>query len=319
MKPLPQLGLRYLDDCIEQLPAFARYAEIMAARLRDHGDVMRWEAAVSELEQLSLHTTNVEYGATVTAAGAISVAQRAQLKTNLQALKPWRKGPFNLYDIQLDTEWRSDWKWQRLRKHLPTLADARILDVGCGNGYYGWRMLEAGAREVLGIDPTLVFLYQHLAASIFLGRERNRVLPLSFEEMTPAESFDVVFSMGVLYHRRDPLAHLKALKQYLTRGGTLVLETLISLDGDIEPTERYAKMRNVHCVPTPERVLSWLHSTGLEIAAPCDITTTSIAEQRATEWMSFESLVNTLDPTDPTRTVEGYPAPVRACFVARLG
>jgi tRNA (mo5U34)-methyltransferase len=47
-----------------------------------------------------------------------------------------------------------------------------------------------------------------------------------------------------------------------------------------------------------------------------DISTTSIEEQRSTEWMKFESLKDFLDPEDPSKTVEGHPAPIRAVFVA---
>ncbi|MEW8068099.1 MAG: DUF1698 domain-containing protein, partial [Candidatus Thiodiazotropha endolucinida] len=44
---------------------------------------------------------------------------------------------------------------------------------------------------------------------------------------------------------------------------------------------------------------------------------TTIEEQRATEWMRFESLADYLDPADRSLTIEGYPAPRRAVFVAR--
>ncbi len=34
-------------------------------------------------------------------------------------------------------------------------------------------------------------------------------------------------------------------------------------------------------------------------------------EQRRTPWMDFESYAEFIDPDDPARTVEGYPAPIR--------
>ena len=325
MKPIPPGGLRYLNECITDAPELEQYLATMTGRLANHGDAPRWEAALGEIRNLGLPVDGIDLGAKVSVSGTISAEQSSALRTSLSALKPWRKGPFQLFDIELDTEWRSDWKWQRLAPHLPDLKNATILDIGCGNGYYGWRMLEAGATQVIGVDPTLLFMYQYLATSSLIappddnpGKEhrRNIVLPLKFEELSNERSFDLVFSMGVLYHRRDPLAHLQALAQQLTPGGCVVLETLVSLEGDITPRDRYAQMRNVHCIPTPERVISWLRAAGLRTDAPCDVTTTTTEEQRTTQWMSFESLSNTLDPADHTRTIEGYPAPVRACFVA---
>lgn len=320
---VPGYGLRYLDQCIEQDSELRQYNQAMRSRLNSHGDVMKWESALDGLAQLNLTAQAIEYGPTVRASGTLSATQTTELTHRLQRLAPWRKGPFELFGVHIDSEWHSDWKWARLAPHLPELRDKRILDVGCGNGYYGWRMLAAGAGQVLGVDPTLLFLYQFLAtARCIQGSDQtspcHRVIPLRFEELKPRPAFDVIFSMGVLYHRRDPQAHLHALTQHLTKGGSLVLETLISRDGDIEPRGRYAQMRNVHCIPCIDRVISWLRDAGLVIDAPCDVTTTTVEEQRATQWMSFESLINTLDPMDPSRTIEGYPAPVRACFVAKL-
>ncbi len=48
-----------------------------------------------------------------------------------------------------------------------------------------------------------------------------------------------------------------------------------------------------------------------------DVSHTTVEEQRSTEWMRFQSLGDFLDPSDPTRTVEGLPAPMRAVIVGR--
>jgi tRNA (mo5U34)-methyltransferase len=145
---------------------------------------------------------------------------------------PWRKGPYSLYGVNIDTEWRSDWKWERVLPHLSDLTGRTILDVGCGSGYHMWRMIGAGAHLAVGIDPTQLFLCQFEAVRKLLGNDqRAHLLPLGIEQLPALNAFDTVFSMGVLYHRRSPLDHLWQLKDQLVDGGELVLETLV-VEGD---------------------------------------------------------------------------------------
>ncbi|MCK5863518.1 MAG: DUF1698 domain-containing protein, partial [Marinobacter adhaerens] len=47
-----------------------------------------------------------------------------------------------------------------------------------------------------------------------------------------------------------------------------------------------------------------------------DVTPTTTDEQRSTDWMRFNSLQDFLDPNDPSKTVEGYPGPLRATVIA---
>ena len=146
-------------------------------------------------------------------------------------------------------------------------------------------------------------------------------LPLALEEL-PAklEGFDTVFSMGVLYHRRSPIDHLLDLKDTLLRGGELVLETLV-VEGDAQqvlvPEDRYAMMRNVWFLPSVPALELWLRRAGFVDVRCVDVSTTSVEEQRATDWMRFQSLPDFLDPADHSRTVEGLPAPTRAVLLAR--
>jgi tRNA (mo5U34)-methyltransferase len=306
---------------LDAIPAWRDPALGLAATLDGrfapgaHGDLARWQQALQALPDLAVDAAT--FGPTVTIAGRSSCADRQALNAALQALHPWRKGPFNLFGIQIDTEWRSDCKWQRVLPHLPSLCGQRILDVGCGNGYFGWRMLEAGAALVVGVDPTLLYCMQHRAVNRYVASLRNWVLPLRFEEM-PAATFDTVFSMGVIYHRRDPMEHVERLYRHAVPGGTLVLESLVVTDGaDLPRPGRYARMRNVWTVPTVSTLTGWLAAAGCVDVRVAEVTPTTSAEQRSTAWMRFESLDEALDPTDPARTVEGHPAPVRAIVLGR--
>lgn len=319
----------------------ARLLPLMQQTLTGHGDALGWEASIAALPRIAnarlLAPTRSAQGACrpIGLQGALADGNPSALEAALRGLHPWRKGPWEVAGLHIDTEWRSDWKWQRLAPYLPDLTGQRVLDVGCGNGYYGWHMLNAGAREVVGIDPTALFFYQHLAMARYLAplypEARNQLLPIKLEDLGPADddhtaantpsandrhTFDSVFSMGVLYHRRDALAHLRELRAQLKPGGTLVLETLVCETTDLEPNGRYARMRNVHLVPRPATISGWLQHLGFQHCDACDVTPTSQAEQRSTRWMTFESLEQSLDSTRPDLTVEGHPAPVRACFVA---
>ncbi len=278
-----------------------------------HGDHAKWAQALASLPRLANPVVN--YGDTVTVAGEVD--EQALLQA-LQQLHPWRKGPFQIGPVTIDTEWRSDWKWARVAAALGDMQGERVLDIGCGNGYFGWRMLAAGASEVIGVDPTLLFCMQHLAIQHYTGDLRNWVLPFKVEELPDTVQFDTVFSMGVIYHRRDPLAHTRQLAALTRNGGRVVLESLIvETDADLIPTERYARMRNVWRVPTVKSMQAWLREAGFGDIQVIDVSTTTEEEQRSTQWMRFESLSHALDPEDASRTVEGYPRPVRAVLMGR--
>lgn len=283
----------------------------------NHGDLPRWLAALGDLPDTG---SAVELDRDAPRLG-LPAHDRAALKETLMALHPWRKGPLELGGVLIDTEWRSDWKWQRLREHLD-LGGATVLDVGCGNGYFGWRMLGAGARCVVGIDPTVLFVMQWLAQAHFAGPAlagRNLVLPLRDTDLgCDAGGFDCVLSLGVLYHRRDPQDHIQRLIRLCRPGGQLVIESLVVTEGPaLHPKDRYARMRNVHEVSSIDGLLARIERAGGRAPRLVDLTPTTVAEQRSTQWMTFESLDRCLDPEDPTRTVEGYPAPVRAIVTAQ--
>ncbi|MDA1074038.1 MAG: tRNA 5-methoxyuridine(34)/uridine 5-oxyacetic acid(34) synthase CmoB [Proteobacteria bacterium] len=297
-----------------RIPEWANWLPAQLAA-QTHGDLPAWLATVAGLPDIDVHTSDLEGCVTLSSAPcAPDATGLAQLEQRLRALHPWRKGPFNLFGIQVDTEWHSDWKWQRVAPHVGSLKGQRILDVGCGNGYFGWQMLSAGADLVVGIDPTLVFVMQHLAINKYLRSAANWVIPARFEE-TPGALFDTVFSMGVLYHRKDPVEHLQRLAGFTAPGGRVVVETLISETG-FTPRDRYARMSNVWHIPSAAQLVQLMTHAGFSDVQIVDITPTTVLEQRSTDWMRFESLSEALDPADPARTVEGYPAPLRATAIA---
>ncbi len=296
---------------------------IELVRSSQHGDLPRWLSALRRLPRATPSAVSFEDAVSVGAGADLAPADRARLGLGLRELMPWRKGPFNLFGIEIDAEWRSDRKWARIASHID-LDGRHVLDVGCGNGYYGWRMLAAGARTVTGIDPSLLAVAQHGAVACYAGRARDRagsarnlVLPLRLADFPPAQPFDAIFSMGVVYHCRDGARHVRELARHAHRDTTLVLESLVVDEAPLVPRARYARMRNAWLVPDVPMLLAWLREAGFANAAVVDVSTTATDEQRTTAWMPFQSLAAALDPAQPERTIEGYPAPKRAVIIAR--
>ncbi len=284
-----------------------------------HGVFEKWQNALAHLPDIKADKIDLNADA-ITAKADISDEQRQQILDNLKVLAPWRKGPFHIHGIDIDTEWRSDWKWQRLEPHISSLKGRKVLDVGCGSGYHCWRMAGAGADLVIGIEPMMLYIMQFFAIQHFVGKHNAYILPMVMEELPPRlGAFDTVFSMGVLYHRRSPIDHLMELRDALRPGGELVLETIIA-DGEegysLMPNGRYAKMRNVWFLPSIPTLEHWLSRCGFKNIRTVDVNVTSIEEQRTTEWMEFESLKDFLSPADNSLTMEGYPAPKRSITIA---
>jgi len=289
--------------------------------VKKHSDLANWLLLIEALPVLSTEHRLLADTVQIGVANDINDECRKQLTQQLKSLHPWRKGPFSLFGIDIDTEWRSDWKWQRLERHIAPLDYRLVLDVGCGNGYHCWRMLGLGAKLVIGIDPMLLNVMQFQLIKKLYGVDAPiYVLPLGVEDVPFGLGvFDTVFSMGVLYHRRSPMDHLLELKACLRSGGELVLETLV-IDGHSEtvlvPESRYAKMRNVWFLPSCEALISWMKRCGFINIRLVDVTVTSLQEQRSTEWMRFHSLQDFLDSENQQLTCEGLPAPKRAIIIA---
>lgn len=302
---------------LESLPALLAHWEQSGLSARDR----QWLRVPRLLPELQTSDLELEQAVRIGSAADLAPGQAEQLFQLLQRLKPWRKGPFEIFGLKLDTEWRSDWKWERVLPHLSPLKGRVVLDVGAGNGYYLWRMRGAGAESAIGIDPSPLFLAQFQCLQQYIADPAVHLLPLGVDDLPAYPLFDTVFSMGVLYHRRAPLDFLSQLKAQLRPGGQLVLETLV-VEGDVRtvlmPEERYAKMRNVWFLPSVPALLLWLRRVGFKNPRPVSLCPTTLAEQRRTAWMDWESLADFLNPQDVRWTVEGYPAPLRAVVLAEV-
>ena len=250
-----ELAALHADLAAHGLPPWRELDALLLANTADsmHGKLPEWRSILQSLPAGEPTPARLD-GPAVAVGPKLARDTREQVRRSLLRLAPWRKGPFTIGGIPIDSEWRSDRKWDRLAAAISPLEGRAVLDVGCGNGYYALRMRLAGARIVIGIDPTLLYLAQFRAVTHWMRPEPVHVLPLRLHDLPPqVRAFDSVFSMGVLYHQRSPEEHLRQLRGALRPSGELVLETLV-LPGD-EPAAlavdgRYARMRNVWLLPT---------------------------------------------------------------------
>jgi tRNA (mo5U34)-methyltransferase len=272
------------------------------------------------LNQLPIINSTVDLGNTVSLKTEDSV-DTLELERIARLMMPWRKGPFDLFGLFIDTEWRSDLKYNFLRPHF-NLNGKKVADIGCNNGYYMFRFLEDAPSKMVGFDPSALFKTQFDLINHFV--KSDIVYELLGIEHLPyyEEKFDVIFCLGVLYHRSDPIAMLKTLAQGLAEGGEVYLDTFI-IDGDepvaLCPSESYSKITNVYFVPTLKALENWCFRAGFNSFEVLGTVVTTSDEQRKTDWIESQSLEDFLDPADSTKTVEGYPAPKRGYIRIRKG
>jgi len=241
-----------------------------------------------------------------------------QIKETALLMKPWRKGPFQINDLFIDTEWQSQIKYNLLEPHF-NLSDKIVGDIGCNNGYYLFRMLTHKPKKLIGFDPSAIYYSQFQFINHFVKSDIVYEL-LGVEHVEFYEhKFDVLFCLGVLYHRSDPVMMLKSLFKGLNKGGELILDTFM-IDGEGEmcltPKDRYSKIPNIYFVPTVSALINWCHRAGFESVEVLETIVTDANEQRKTKWIDGQSLEDFLDPNDETKTVEGYPAPKRVYIKA---
>ncbi len=273
------------------------------------------------LELSQFHADHVDCDNEVVTIGSsaeIDDITRQKIRLALQGFMPWRKGPFSIFGIDVDAEWRSERKWQRIVPELPDLDGKIVGDIGCNNGYYMFRMVPHKPQLVLGLEPSVQHYYCFKALNSMAGCDQLDIDLLGVEHLPFFDScFDVIFLLGIIYHRPSPIDTLRDILTALQPGGTLILESQ-AIPGDepvaLFPEKTYAKVPGTYFVPTATCLGNWMDKAGFRnINVFCSHPMSS-EEQRQTEWMVFESFADFIRPDNPELTVEGYPAPLRVFF-----
>ncbi|SUO94341.1 tRNA 5-methoxyuridine(34)/uridine 5-oxyacetic acid(34) synthase CmoB [Suttonella ornithocola] len=280
-----------------------------------HGQFSQWLSIVDELKSVLPSVIEKRYDtAAVSAIATVNRETKHTIEAKLKALMPWRKGPFHLCGVDVDCEWRSDWKYQRVQQTGMEWREKNVLDVGTGSGYFLYRLLGDNARIAVGLDPSWHYFAQFLCLQQFFHELKAIYLPATLEQI-PLQRFDATICMGVLYHRRDPLAFLAQLRETLNAGGELLLETLV-VDGNeyhvYLPEARYAGMRNVWFLPSTAALARWLKRLNFDVQYIGEAIETTVEEQRRTDWMQSYSLAEFLSESSPND-----PLPKRAIVIAK--
>ncbi len=316
--------MHYLD----RLPATADRTFIMTEHKKKQAWVnqekkgfLRYRTPYQTLAQWQAHNCNFSEDIVLIGSGEeVSSREKMLIRKNLKAFMPWRKGPFSVFGNDIDAEWRSNLKWNQLKEELPELENKIIADIGCNNGYYMFRMAARKPRFVLGLEPSVQHYYCFKALNAMAGCSNLDIDLLGVEHLKYfKECFDVVFLMGIIYHRPSPIDTLRDILTSLQAGGTMILETQ-AIPGKtpvaLFPDGTYAKVPGTYFVPTASCLINWVRKAGFKNIKLFASHAMTPEIQRRTEWMIYESLSDYLDPADPTQTVEGYPAPLRVFLKA---
>ena len=279
--------------------------------------IENWTSLLSKIPSLENAKTDLLSGVSIK--GKCSGADEETIENLLFELLPWRKGPFVINNTFIDSEWRSNLKWDRFLELDLDLKDKTILDVGSGNGYYAFRMLGQEAEAILCLEPNLTHFSQFLAINHFIQTTKIRMLPERLETLGMKDThFDIVFSMGLLYHQRDPSNHLNYLRSRLKEEGQLVIETIVAsneYEDYLEPKGPYASMPNVHFIHTDKGFRDLVTKEGLKVVRNSTEVQTTLNEQRQTKWMPFKSYESAVLETNQDITVENFSAPKRKFYV----
>ncbi len=229
-------------------------------------------------------------------------------------LKPWRKGPFKINDLFIDTEWQSFIKFNILKNHISCIKDKVVADIGCNNGYYMFKMLEFNPKKIIGFDPSIKYYLQFLLLnSLAKTHIQYELLGVADVVHYPVK-FDIIFCLGVIYHRSDPIMMLKQIKQSLNKKGIVFLDTMYIEDEReiaLIPQKTYSKIPNIFFIPSILGLRNWCIKAGFNKFEVLATKQTDLKEQRKTEWIDSYSLECFLDKSNSNFTCEGYPAPRR--------
>jgi SAM-dependent methyltransferase len=191
-------------------------------------------------------------------------ATKAQLETARSFGYEWQSFSEMLPDYE------SNFSWYFERFEAAAFAGKRVLDAGCGTGRHTFHMARSGAHEVVAMD---------LSQAIEVAARNNRdnvnthfVQADIYHPPFPPQSFDLVYSLGVLHHLPDPEKGFRTLLPLLRAGGYMNIYLYWNLEGEAawRRTALFV-VTNVRRMTTrlPHALLknlSWVIAAGFQVA-----------------------------------------------------
>lgn len=145
------------------------------------------------------------------------------------------------------------------------LTDRRVLDIGCGEGFFSFESERRGAHAVVAIDTRPAALAKFALCARALG-SKAETLSLSVYDLDPATmgQFDVVFCLAVLHHLDHPLLAIERIAG-VTRG-CLVLEYVEAVpllhEDAAMLVRRFGERGQFRLLPTRQLMLEMLARVG---------------------------------------------------------
>jgi tRNA (mo5U34)-methyltransferase len=279
------------------------------------------KALTTLVSESNISATEVDLAADTISAPLPSDVNYEKLSEICRSLISWRTGPYQLGEFALDTEWRSYIKWGRVSPLIPRNTGMRIADVGCSNGYFLYKLSSLKPAVAIGFDPVERCWLQFALLQSMLHVPNLAFLPMGILALDAfPRFFDFILCMGVIYHQRDQALAVRKLYDATRPGGQVLLESLVvPTEGElvVTPPDRYAKMRNAWTIPSAKSLETLFRNAGFRDVQVRSFGPLTSLEQRRTELAPFESLADFLDPHDPSKTVEGHPAPHTAAVIGR--
>ena len=138
--------------------------------------------------------------------------------------------------------------------------DAKVLDVGCGNG---WILSKAGAYNLYGLDISHVNcrMTRHFS-------ELHRVVQADAQEIPLKDkSFDVVICTDLFEHVPDPASLMEEIHRVLRPGGVLLFGVPFEQDLSYYSSPRYKRRyRYVHLRSVDREILEDVFSGWTKMA-----------------------------------------------------
>lgn len=166
---------------------------------------------------------------------------------------------------EMRVEWEQNF-WAYFAPHTPeTFRGKRVLDAGCGTGRHAFHAARNGAQVwAVDLGSAIEVAHRNTADCGAVQAVQADLYKLPFAP----ESFDFVYSIGVLHHLPDPEGAFRNLLRYLKPGGQVQIYLYWKPEG--QPVKRallgmVAGLRRL-TTRIPHKLLHWLSYPAAAVA-----------------------------------------------------